>query len=55
MIAQYYIPIPNGLDTMTIEMIKYSFKRMWHIRSCPFLSQLEGTAYCFRIENGNTF
>lgn len=42
MIAQYHIPILNGLDTMTIEMIKYNFKRMWRICTCLFLSQLEG-------------
>lgn len=28
MIVQCYILVPNGLDAMTIEMTKYSFKRM---------------------------
>lgn len=50
MIAQYHIPIHNGLDTMTIEMIKYNFERMWHICTCPFLSQLERTVLEYKME-----
>lgn len=50
MIAQYHIPMPNGLDTMTVEMIKYSFKRIWHICTCPFHSQLEGTVLEYKMK-----
>lgn len=52
MIVQHNIPIPNGLGTITIEMIKYSFKRMTYMY-VPFSFSTKRNY--FRIENRKIF